>query len=121
MAPPTLPKVFISAESVAEWSGTRSMQAAQKFAAANIRNPAASAIMGSATEVFAVWLPEKSRAADSPIPSHTALWRPRRLPKFREMRSENSPPKGEIKVMARNGNEVQAAAGMMPSPRTFTA
>src|SRR5258708_31158549 len=55
--PPRLPIVFISAESEAEYRGAKSIQEAQKFAAANILNPAASAIMGSATTVTVRWLP----------------------------------------------------------------
>jgi hypothetical protein len=41
MTPPRLPTVFIRAERDADDPGARSIQAAQKFAAANIVKPAA--------------------------------------------------------------------------------
>jgi hypothetical protein len=51
IAPPTLPNVFMSAESEAEKSGARSMHDAQKFVAANILKPAARAIKTRALDV----------------------------------------------------------------------
>src|SRR5258708_1538647 len=48
IAPPSLPTVFIRAESEAENPGARAMQAAQKLAAANMVKPAASAIIARA-------------------------------------------------------------------------
>src|SRR5580704_13455925 len=119
--PPRLPKVFIKAESEAEKSGARSMQAAQKLAAANILNPAASAIIGRATAVTLRWLPNSKRIVETPMPSHTATRRPRRRVEPRAIRSENQPPTGASTAMERNGAEVQTAAASRPSPRTCTA
>jgi len=48
ITPPMLPRVFIRAESEAEYDGAKSMHDAQKFVAANILKPAARVIIGRA-------------------------------------------------------------------------
>src|SRR5579864_7866771 len=98
--------VFIRAERDAEYDGARSMHAAQKLAAANILNPAASAIVGSATAVTFKWLPASNRIVETPMPSHTATSRPCRRVEWRATRSENQPPTGASTAMERNGAEV---------------
>jgi hypothetical protein len=121
ITPPRLPTVFIRAESEAEYPGARSMQAAQKFAAANMVKPAANAIIGKATTVRLRWLPVYNSSAATPMPTHTAASRPFLRSEKRATRSENHPPTGDNTAIARKGDEVHAAACMRSSPRTFTA
>src|ERR1017187_3010086 len=105
-----LPTVFISADNDAEKSGAKSMHAAQKFVAANILNPAASAIAGKAIAVIVKWLPLNSNTAASPIPTHTAVILPVLRLVRRATTSENHPPTGASTAIARNGADVHTAA-----------
>src|SRR5579872_29011 len=99
--PPRLPSVFMRPETEPECFSERSMQAAQKVAAANMLRPAAKASMRMAANLLGEWPPLHSRTADPDMPSHTAVFLPRRRPIRRTAKSENQPPAGENTAIAR--------------------
>src|SRR6266481_6357353 len=92
--PPRLPKVVISPEIEPEYFAAMSLHVVQRTEEAAKLSPPAAASCTIASVLFAVWLPDQSKPAESTTPSQTVDLRPRRLPSLSAARSESHPHRG---------------------------
>src|SRR5882672_3258678 len=93
------------------------MQVAHHVMLLNMLNPAPAATNRIATVLFAVLHPTHTSTAEHAIPSHTAVRLPWRFPNLRTAMSENHPPTGLSRSMARYGVAPHTPPRLMVSPR----